>query len=185
MSESTMRRLVPLIVFVTIGVTLGAGCSSDDAGGDRASETTTSAGESTDATATSTSVPDPAKFNSTLDRLATQIDEAEGDICELLGGLDRAGSAGSPTSPDQAVVAGQFIAKAYRAIADAAPAEVAAEADRVREAADAMAAETEAPDFDAEQFIADGPTAFADEDFIAAVSKVFASIEDECGTPTS
>lgn len=175
MSVPRSRLTAALVVFAALA--LFGGCSSD---GDDAATTTDASGS-----ASSTTVPDPAKFNETLERLDGEIDAAQGDICELLGVLDKAGGAGSPTTPDQASTAAGFIAKAYRAIADAAPDEVSTEAARVREAADAIVAETEAPDFDPEAFITNGPTAFTDQEFVTAVSAVFASVGEECGVPAA
>lgn len=152
------------------------GCGSD--GDDSAEASTTTAADGADVTTTTT---DPEMFDQVLGELDGEIDAASGDLCSLMGVLDKAGAAGSPTSPDQAKAAATFIAKVYRAIADAAPDTVSAEAATVRRSADAIVAETRSADFDADAFIKNGPAAFSDADFVAAVRTLFGSIGDQCG----
>ncbi|MFN8051701.1 MAG: hypothetical protein U0Q22_09710 [Acidimicrobiales bacterium] len=167
----------PLLVgLLSVAALVAPACSSGKSSG--ASSTTTAGGA---AGATTTTVTDPKKFNDTLEKLTGEIAAAKGDLCALVGVLDGAGSAGNPTTADQAKAAATFLGTAYGAIADAAPAEVADQADVVRTAAAGMVAETEDPSFDLKQFTQHGPSAFSDEKFLNAMSKLFSVVSKKCG----
>lgn len=181
---SSMIRRLGLVACVAASAALVA-CNSSESGDAKRYRTTTTEADSDSAPVTTTTVPDPAQFDATLERLDAEVDSVRGDVCGLIGVLDGAGAAGNPSTPEQATAAARFLAKVYGAFADAAPPELAADAARIREAADGMIAETEASDFDVEKFMEEGPAAFNDEDFVTAVSNVFATIGEKCGTPTS
>jgi hypothetical protein len=177
-------RLVAIAMFGASTV-LVAGCAGK--GGDLTSDGSGDASTTSLVDAGGTSTPettqptDPAVFDATIARLTAEIDESDADLCELIGILDSAGAAGNPTTKEQAQAAARFLSVAYSAIADAAPASSAADAKLIREAAASMAAETDAPDFDLDAFMQEGPAAFKDERFLGAMSKLFSVVNKECG----
>ncbi|CAN5604732.1 hypothetical protein BH10ACT3_BH10ACT3_10420 [soil metagenome] len=189
----TTRRITGAAVLIA-GLALFAGaCGSSDSDAETTTtkkETTTTASDSSDSSdGTDDSTEDTVSdedFDAAVDEVSGQLDETGGDICGVLEVMGGSGSNELPTPSTKAQVktAVALLDQLFGAIADAAPAEYASEADTIRTAMTGFDETAKEKDYDPEWFNSDEADPFKDEAASNAMNNFYDTASEACAPAT-
>ncbi len=170
---------LPLVALVAVGALLLGACSSDDDASSKKTTTTEAKGGSKSTTTTISKEEWDSKFAAAKGK----VDDAKGDVCQLLAvstGLD---DLPNPTTAAQGKDAVDLLVTLLNDIADTAPPENAQAAAAIRKTADAMRKEGEDSNY-SDKFLA-GPKALEDSEFGSAMQTFSSVAQTKCGTTST
>lgn len=182
---SPRRTLVLPVVALVAAVTLLAGaCGSDDNSADKKTTTTEKSSAGRNGYDGPTTTISAAEFSAGIKKGQDEIAAAGNDPCKVMEAFQTVSmSMGAPTTKDQRKQAALLALQFYRAIADAAPAELSSEAGVLRKTADKIEAEGEKENW-SEEFMK-SPKAITDnKDFETASTKLMTTLGAKC-SPSS
>ncbi len=177
----TFRRLTAAVLAVAAVGALAAGCSSDDdASGTSGKRSTTST-----TIATPTTVND-ADFQQAIQTSEALIKDAGSDACKLLQTFAQASNLPTPANPKQTEQGVQVVVDLFRSAASAQPAPPPADAEVLRQAADALVAEGKANGWDPKWLTTGaGPSSIKDPKVAAAFQNYQTEVAKTCVGPSS
>lgn len=183
---SSSRKLALPLVAVLAALTLVVGaCSSDDSSDDKKTTTTEKSGKDSgsdkeDGTTTTVSEDD---YTKAMETARGTLKDAGDDPCKVMQAFQSVGSTlGEPFSPAQREQATMLAVDFYKALADAAPDDLSAEADQVRTSVEEIVKEGKESDWSEDFF--NSPKAVSDEKFTNATTKILEAFTTKC-TPAS
>ena len=182
------RLTIGALLLAVLGLFAGA-CGSDD----KADETTTTKKDTTtteadgqdEDTDDSSEVEDVSddEFDAAVGEISATVEGANGDICVLMEVLST-GTIGlpNPSTPAQVKTATDFVAQVLNAVADAAPAESASDAEAIRAAANQVEADAEANDYDPEWMNSPDYSPLGSDEAMTALYNFSEAATAACGT---
>lgn len=181
-----MRRrpiLLPFIALLAVVAFVAGSCSSDDSA-DKDSDKTTTTKKSDDDSEAGSSTVAPADFDAALSQAQKALEGAKDDPCKIMEAATTMSTTMSgATTPEQREQAARIALDAIRAMADSASPELSAEADKLRDAADAIEKEGEQANW-SEEFMQQPKAIKDNEAYTEASSKITGELTQKC-TPTS
>jgi hypothetical protein len=186
-SDLSSRRLVALTLIgaCTFGL-VACGSDKTDTKADPATTTTSAAGAETSTTAPAGSTsPDSAPgttaaqipFDEGVAQLQASIDGANGDTCKLYAVYSGDFRVEDPKTPDQVRKAIELTSSLFTAIADAAPADQAAAAAKIKSGVTAMTSSMESTNYSVESFGAGG---YFNKDLRDGLQAFGTTAKDQC-----
>ena len=183
-----MRRrpiLLPFIALLAVVAFVAGSCSSDDSA-DKDSDKTTTTKKSDDDSEAGSSTVAPADFDAALSQAQKALEGAKDDPCKIMEAATTMSTAvvtKFARTPEQREQAARIALDAIRAMADSASPELSAEADKLRDAADAIEKEGEQANW-SEEFMQQPKAIKDNEAYTEASSKITGELTQKC-TPTS
>jgi hypothetical protein len=179
--------LLPFIALVAVIALVTGACGGDDSAGDDSEKTTTTAEESTTTAddgsgedAPTTTVSD-ADFEASVTEAKEALAAAGDDPCKVMETFESLGmSIGNPTNRDQRKQATELAVAFYVALADAAPADLAEQADQIRATVEKIEQEGEETDY-SEEFLNEPEAIKNDTTFNDASGKIMTAFSTQCG----
>lgn len=144
---------------------------------------TTAADDSSTETSTETSTAQRS-FRDSIDGLNSDLDAAKGDLCKLFALFDATSTVEDPSDAAETEQAVAYVVRLLNAVADATPADLAAEAESIRTTAKNVADQAKASGYDPEFLGSDKFKAFDDAAFNAAMQKLSEQATTGC-TPST
>ncbi|UDY34753.1 hypothetical protein [Dermatobacter hominis] len=180
---------LPLIALMAVFALVAGACGGDDKADDEAGskkKTTTTTEKATDTTeegdVTTTTVSD-ADFETAVDEAKTQLAEAGDDPCKVIEQFRTLGtSIANPSNAAQREQATGLAVAFYLALADAAPAELSAEADQIRATVEKIEDEGKEKGY-TEEFLSKPES--VDEAFNDNTNKILTAFTTQCGSTPS
>ena len=190
----TLRRTLTISLVALLPFAAAAcGDNSDDTAKEAKTTTTvektdttvadgeSAGGDETDVTET-TAAPDPAAFAAAMDDAEGALAAAGTDLCKIAAAAGQMG-ANAPSSPEDMKRVYGVYGKTITAVADALPAESAADAQILRDAVEKMMADAEKDGYDVSAFEGEGPAAFSEPEPAAAMERMSQTIGEKCASP--
>ncbi|MFZ4517129.1 MAG: hypothetical protein ACOYOP_02000 [Microthrixaceae bacterium] len=195
MSRSRSALAAALAALCALTLVAGA-CSSDESGSKKTTTTEKSSGEkasdekksdsgsSTTEPEQTTSTVSDKEFDSTIKELEAKLTAAGTDQCQLFAIFSS--PTPDPSGKDQGKQAVEFISKLLNAVADAAPADQAQQAQALKTAATDLTNEAEAAGY-SDSFLNGGqpPKALSSTEFTQAIQTIGSSAQTKCAPTTS
>lgn len=123
-------------------------------------------------------------FRDSIDGLNSDLDAAKGDLCKLFALFDATSTVEDPSDAAETEQAVAYVVRLLNAVADATPADLAAEAESIRTTAKNVADQAKASGYDPEFLGSDKFKAFDDAAFNAAMQKLSEQATTGC-TPST
>jgi hypothetical protein len=180
------RRLLALAVAIVATLGLVATACGDDSTDEASSKTTTTAkgsgsdgGDTTTTAASdgSSTTVEKLSFDEGIKTLRSKIDEADGDLCNLIGIFDEDINIEDPSSTEQTKEAVDVLAELFTAIGEAA----GSEGEDLTTAAQKLKDEAEKAGYTTESL--QGDKLYTDSGLDKAITGVLTSAQSKCGTP--
>jgi hypothetical protein len=178
------RRLLilPLVALLSALALVVGACGDDDASDEKKPTTTAEKDDasSEDDSDMTTSTMSPEEFDAAIAATRATLDAAGDDPCKVMEAFATMGqSIGAPTTTEQRKQTTEVALAFYRALADAAPESMSAEAETIRTTVDEIAAEGEEKDY-SEEFLTEPDAIKNDTGFSEATGKIMTSIGAGC-----
>lgn len=148
----------------------------------RRSSPTSTPGDDGSSTETSTA---QRPFGDSIGELNSNLDASKGDLCKLFALFDATSTVEDPSDAAETEQAISYVVRLLNAVADAAPASLASEADAIRTTAKNVTDQAKASGYDPGFLASDEFKAFDDAAFNSAMQKVSEEASTGCAPSTT